>query len=281
MKRKNKIALLRKKTMNIAGIFGICILGMMLGMSGLIQNVNADWSPETNEIAPINDAYVSISGSLAEPQSNYGGSNSLEIGNGLDGHCVSAIEFNLTSIPNDTRSLEFLSDVTVYGEETRMLKVSIILDTQWDELEVTGLNNPFNATDFWMAPADYANLTSIQIVGSSSEISINLTEFMDQDRITLVLATSPEDGSWIDMSSKESEYLYSTSNPPHLKFDLPEDEDSNNGGQSEPGTDDSDGGSDIGPDAEEIPGFQIGWISLISFGAIGLVAIKIRKSINA
>ncbi len=121
----------------------------------------------SNEYKPAKDTYISIGGPLGEETTNFGGANSIEVGDGLYGDCVGAIFFNLGSVPNDTETLDFASDVMVYGDETRTIKVFILLNAAWDELTVTGVDNPFNATNIWTAGPSEANCTTIQITGST------------------------------------------------------------------------------------------------------------------
>ncbi len=181
--------------------------------------VTGEWVPNEDELAPTQDAYLSVAGVLASPDANFGGASSLTVGKGIDGHSVTVIQFNLTGLPA-LKSLTFVSEVTVYGEETRTVKVKVFTDVAWDEYEVTGLNNPFDALDFLSSPANNATM-KIQVTGSTEEISIDLSDYKDHDgTITLLFAGSLTDESWLTMPSKENQYLTRFSNPPHLEFEI-------------------------------------------------------------
>lgn len=200
------------------GLFAIVNISILLIV--LPNFAMAAWTPGSSEIAPIKDTYVSIDGSLSKPESNFGGSDQLTVGDGFDGHCITAIQFDLSSLPSNVLSLNFISHVTVYGEETRKMKVYIMLNIDWDELSVTGLDNPFNATDIYLDDSSNANVTTLTIVGSTNELDINITQWKSYSKVTLLFAMDPEVTSWMTMQSKENSYLTSYSNPPHLKYTL-------------------------------------------------------------
>jgi hypothetical protein len=200
---------------------GVVLCSLVLS----VTSVSGAWTPKANEIAPTKDAYVSIGGALGDPLANFGLAGSLDVGTGFNGICVSAIQFDFSAVPSNSIDLTFKSDMIVYGESTRELKVNILLGQDWDELSVTGLDNPFNATEFWAG--DYANVTILTIGGSTDEISINLTDFLSyRGLVTLILATGVLDESWITLSSQENEYLMSYSEPPRLVFTVPPEEES-------------------------------------------------------
>jgi hypothetical protein len=199
-------------------LIGIVVLGM--GLFGVSQ-AYATWTPGTNELGPTKDTYVSVDGALSDPSANYGGASSIAVGDGFDGDCVGAIYFNLNSIPADILTLQFQSDITVYGSATRTVKVFILLNATWDELVVTGLNNPFNATAIYLADPSEANCTTITLTQSMTALSFSIYAWKDAVNVTL-LFTAPEGYSWFTMSSRENPYLGSYSHPPRLVYTRPQ-----------------------------------------------------------
>ncbi|WP_457559690.1 hypothetical protein [Candidatus Harpocratesius sp.] len=186
-----------------------------------ISTVQADWTPGVNEIAPLKDTYLSLSGALAEPNNNFGGAESLDVGDGIKGICMSLISFDLGSIPDDANSLMYSSSCVAFGDATWTVHVSVIIGANWEELQISTVNNDINAISIYSS--NTGNLTDIIITGSTDEISLNLSDYLDESEITLVF--SPDitvDGSWITIQAKENQYLGSFSNPPHLKYDVPE-----------------------------------------------------------
>jgi hypothetical protein len=211
-------------------VMGISML-MVLGLIGSIQNARAAWTPGAKELGPTKDTYVSLGGALAEPLSNFGMASTLDVGKGFKGVCVTAIQFNLSTLPANVESLNFSSAITVYGSNTRHIKVSILVGVDWDELQVTGLENPFNASELWVS--DEGNLTSVLVGGSTTSITIELADYIGQrGLITLLFAPEVTDESWITLSAKENPYLYSSSNPPHLIYSIPPADDPGPSGSS-------------------------------------------------
>jgi len=194
----------------------------------IMQYGRADWTPSDTQLAPSIDTFVSIGGTLAEPLSNFGGSETLYVGKGLYGYSVSAIEFDLSKLPENIASLQFKSEMVVYGENTRTLQIYIMEDIPWIELEVTGSENPFNATDICFTSGSVGNLTHITITGSTSEMTIDLGDYKSESgKITLIFTTGALDESWFTMQSKENQYLTSISNPPRLEFTVDSSSDTN------------------------------------------------------
>ncbi|MCF2141187.1 MAG: hypothetical protein K9W44_14100 [Candidatus Lokiarchaeota archaeon] len=186
-----------------------------------IYAVQADWTPGVHEIAPSKDTYLSLSGALAEPNNNFGGAESLDVGDGFKGICMSLITFDLSSIPDDANSLMYSSSCVAYGDATWTVHVSVIIGAKWEELQISTVNNDINAISIYSG--NTGNLTDIIITGSTDEISLNLSNYLSESEITLVF--SPDiavDGTWITIQAKENQYLSSFSNPPHLKYDIPE-----------------------------------------------------------
>lgn len=208
MQKKTKL-----KTILVSLIFTV------LCFSPMIQYGKADWTPNDTQLAPSKDTFVSIGGILSEPLSNFGGAETLYVGDGLYGYCVSAIEYNLSELPENIATLQFKSDIVVYGENTRTLDVYIMEGIDWVELEVTGLENPFNATEICFTTGSLGNLTQITLTGSTTEITIDLDDYKDDNGlITLLFTTGALDESWFTMQSQENQYLSSYSNPPRLEF---------------------------------------------------------------
>ena len=221
---------MQKKTI-IRSIF-ISLIFTILCFSPMIQYGRADWTPSDTQLAPAKDTFVSIGGTLSEPLSNFGGAETLYVGEGLYGYCVSAIEFDLSELPENISTLQFESSIVVYGENTRILDVYIMEGIDWVELEVTGLDNPFNATDICFTTGSVGNLTQITLTGSISNITIDLNDYkVNNGLITLLFTTGALDESWFTMQSKENQYLASYSNPPRLEFTIEKtaDEPSNTG----------------------------------------------------
>ncbi len=209
----------------------------ILCFSPVIQYGRADWTSSDTQLLPSKDTFVSIGGTLSEPLSNFGGAETLYVGDGLYGYCVSAIEYDLSELPENLASLQFESDIVVYGENTRTLDVYIMEGINWVELEVTGLENPFNASEICFTTGSVGNLTQITLTGSTAEITIDLDEYKDNNGlITLLFTTGALDESWFTMQSKENQYLASYSNPPRLEFTVEQaadgDTDPNNTGSS-------------------------------------------------
>ncbi len=189
---------------------------MMLG-----QPIQAEWTPGKNEIGPDQDTYVSVAGALGNPTANYGGSESLDIGDGLNGITVTAIRFDLSG-KGPFSKLEFKSDVTVFDSSTRKLFISVFPDLEWNELAVTGIDNPFNASDLAFAEeSDSIVYQSILVTGSTDKITVAMDGFLNtSSSLTLVFAQEFTADGWITMSSKESPYLNAFSNPPHLEYTM-------------------------------------------------------------
>ncbi|MHA1729350.1 MAG: CBM96 family carbohydrate-binding protein [Promethearchaeota archaeon] len=258
------------------------------------------WTPDDNELAPIKDTYISITGSLAEPMSNFGGASSLDVGKGFDGVCISAFQFNLSELPAEIETLEFRGDITVYGDTTRVLKIYIMIGIDWDELGVTGADNPFNSTAIYAAENENSNLTTITITDSTTELVANLSDYSDSiELITLLFVPDYTNEHWITMSSKENPSLYSFSDPPRLVFSEPIPEEDDDGadddGVDDDGVDD-DGVDDDGVDDDEadddgvdddgaddgsnisIPGFPL-ILPILGISSI-IIALVMKKKIN-
>jgi len=208
---------MQKKTI-IRSIF-VSLIFTILCFSPIMQYGRAEWTPSDTQLGPSKDTFVSIGGILSEPLSNFGGAETLYVGDGLYGYCVSAIEFDLSELPENLDTLQFESDIVVYGENTRTLDVYIMEEIDWVELEVTGLENPFNATEICFTTGSVGNLTQITLTGSTTEITIDLDDYIDDNGlITLLFTTGALDESWFTMQSQENQYLSSYSNPPRLEF---------------------------------------------------------------
>lgn len=210
----------------------ISLIFSIICFSPMMQYGRADWTPSDTQLASSKDTFVSVGGILSEPLSNFGGAESLNVGDSFYGYCVSAIEFDLSDLPENLETLKFESDIVVYGENTRTLDVYIMEGIGWEELEVTGLENPFNATEICFTTGSVGNLTQITLTGSTSEMTIALDDYKDDNGlITLLFTTGALDESWFTMQSKENQYLASYSNPPRLEFTVEEaaDDPSNTG----------------------------------------------------
>lgn len=190
---------------------------VLLQASLLLGASRAEWNPGSNELAPTGDTYLSVAGTLGDPTANYGAANTLSVGEGINGDCVGVISFDLSTLPANVNSLNFTSDITVYGDATRTLEVFVILDSTWNELTVTNATNPFNAVQVWAAAPGSANCTSLTIASSTSTITFSVFNWRTASTITLLFKL-PTAVSWITMAQKESQYLYSFSNPPHLVY---------------------------------------------------------------
>ena len=203
-----------KKLKTSTGVLFSIVLFMLMTQSVLA------WSPAENELGPTKDAHVSIDGALSDPSANYGLAETLTVGTGFNGMCVTAIQFDLSTLPENRSTiedLEFASDITVYGENTRDILVSILLEKDWDETGVTGLENPFHAVELYTSGE--ANLTTITIGGSTNELIIDLNAYIEEEGvITLIFVPELTEESWITMNSRENKYLRSYSNPPRLQF---------------------------------------------------------------
>ncbi|MHA1776245.1 MAG: hypothetical protein ACTSWC_05695 [Promethearchaeota archaeon] len=196
-----------------------------------ISSVQADWTPDENELAPSKDTYLSISGVLSEPAVNFGGAESIYVGDGLKGICMGLIAFDLSSISDDANSLTFTSTCVSYGDATWTLHVSVILNANWNELQITTVENNLDILNIYSENS--ANVSDLTITGSTDEISLNLTDFLDESAITLVFSPDVSiDATWLTMSSKENSYLSSYSNPPHLTFEVPKNSDDSDSSNS-------------------------------------------------
>lgn len=221
---------MQKKTI-IRSIF-VSLIFSILCFSPMIQYGKADWTPSDTQLGPSKDTFVSIGGILSEPLSNFGGAETLYVGDGWYGFCVTAIEFDLSELPENLATLKFESDIVVYGENTRTLDVYIMEGIEWVELEETGLENPFNASEICFTTGSVGNLTQITLTGSTTELTIDLDNYKDDNGlITLLFTTGALDDSWFTMQSKENQYLASYSNPPRLELTIEEgaDDPSNTG----------------------------------------------------
>ena len=250
-------------------LFGVLLLAAVLLA---IPDAKAQWVPDSSQLAPIKDTYVSIEGALSNPTANYGLAETLTIGDGINGQCVTAIQFDLSDLPTNISNLSFSGDIVVYGDNTRTIKVNILQGVDWEETSVTGLSNPFNATQFWIG--DYANLTTLTIGPSSDDLYIDLSDYLEyRGLITLVFAAGITDASWITLSAHDSSYLYSFSNPAHLDFVKIEAAD-----DSADSSDDDSNNSNLTTEGESIPGypFEI-FIFSISLGMV-LFFTKTQKT---
>ncbi|MHA1620156.1 MAG: hypothetical protein ACTSVZ_12835, partial [Promethearchaeota archaeon] len=189
---------------------------------------------------------------------NFGGAETLYVGDGLNGICVSAIQFDLADLPATADSLQFLSSIVVYGETTRTLEIYILVGDDWDELAITGLDNPFNASGVFLSDG-VGNLTSVTLTGSTSELTVDLADYLaETGLITLIFTTGIFDESWFTMASQENQYLSSLSEPPRLAYTVPTVEE-------EP--------SDLGS------GGTIGGLIVIAI-VVGVVVMKKKKKKN-
>ncbi|RMG20226.1 MAG: hypothetical protein D6732_28825 [Methanobacteriota archaeon] len=183
--------------------------------------VSATWSPGKNEIGPDQDTYISVGGVLGNPDANYGGAENLYIGDSLDGISVSALRFDLSD-KGPFSKLEFKADITVFDSATRKIFVNVIPNVIWNELEVTGIDNPFNATDLAFADEnDPIVYQSITVTQTTDEIVFSITDFLENaTSLTIVLAQEFGSDGWVTMSAKENQYLTAFSNPPHLEYSV-------------------------------------------------------------
>jgi hypothetical protein len=88
--------------------------------------------PET-EIDPSQDTFLSISGISAEPNTNYGQTESLDIGYSTKGHCVAVLLFDLSNIHPNAIRFNFYSWLTVNGAYSRILKIGCSTGINWNE----------------------------------------------------------------------------------------------------------------------------------------------------
>ena len=192
-------------------------LTLMFSTVFLQINVRAEWVPASDEILPTKDAYVVVCDSIGSSEiDNFGGSDKLYVGLNSWYDSVSAIQFDFSELPDNLLSLEFLSDISQYAETTRTIKINILVGIDWDELSVTGISNPFNATNIWAE--DHANLTTIVITGTTENFTVDLSAYKDSNElITLLFSGNPIGEDKFSMNSKEAT-LYSWNNPPRLSY---------------------------------------------------------------
>ncbi len=222
------------------------IIIFLILASLMTMNVNAEWIPGRYELAPVKDTYVSIAGALANPTANYGGAETLYAGSGFDGISVTAIMFDLSTIGKPLSKLTFKADVTVYDSSTRYLLVGVVPNVDWNEYTVTGVDNPFNATDFGTSsPNDDIVYTSTIVTGSTEEVSFELNDFLNQTgTLTILLAQNWGADGWVTLDAKENKYLSGFSNPPHLEYSVKEITSTSQSASTGAGGSGSDSGSD-------------------------------------
>ncbi|MHA1673299.1 MAG: hypothetical protein ACTSYI_06700 [Promethearchaeota archaeon] len=244
-------------------ILAVC---MLLICVANISQVRADWTPGDDEVAPSKDTYLSLSGTLSEPNNNFGGAETLYVGDGLKGICMTVIAFDLSTLPSETDSLSFSSSCVAYGDATWTMRVSILLGSSWNELEITTLDNDFDGLVVWTN--NTANLTDITVTGSLDEITLNLSDYIDEESITLLFCPDLTiDGAWITMQSKENQYLLSVSNPSHIQYTVPEPTDDDTAADDDDATTDDGTGTTTGG--------IIGGVVLV--GIVVIIVMKKKK----
>ncbi|UYP46477.1 hypothetical protein NEF87_002762 [Candidatus Lokiarchaeum ossiferum] len=163
---------------------------------------------EVTEVPLIADTFISISSSSGtDVIANYGLSEYLYIGDGFNGVSITALRFGFSGISTQDLKFSFSAKCTVYGDHTRKVKVFQIQDVSWDEINVTGIENPWDLVDLWTANETQANLTSLVVGGSTDSLEFNFTTAF-RGELTLILCTDPLDTSWITLNAKENEYSW-------------------------------------------------------------------------
>ena len=202
MKTKNKITIM---------LF-ICLIPLVF--SSLV----IAWIPSASELEPTKDTMVAVNNGnfWQEPENNFGGNDDVEIGDSLKGDLVGAIQFDLSSVPDDTTALSFTADYTNLMTSTEDLLVFIMEEIDWVELSVTGDSNPFDVYNVFNATSGTGNVTKIAITGDSTgTVTVDLTDYKDATLITLLFA-GMDGGAWIYFNSKDNEAY--ASNPPHIEI---------------------------------------------------------------
>lgn len=231
----------------VVSLFGILSVVWMIGP------VSAAWTPGSDEIGPIKDTYISAGGVLASPTSNYGGGETLYAGDCLDGDCVTAIAFDLSGLPDEVETLNFQSDIVVYGDATRIVRVFVFINLAWEEMQVTNASNPFDAANLLNVTKSSANCTSVTITGSTKALNFSVVNWKSASTLTLVFVGDPaNEADWITMSARENSYLSSYSEPPRLTFTEPTPE------------------VDLG----DLPGAPIGLVVLVSLVAVTAIGLR-------
>lgn len=182
---------------------------------------SADYEPGEIEILPSKDTYLNPFKDV-----NYGGGQDLEIGSyGFGTYSIAIIQFDMTQITKNIDFLPFRCDITAYDDDTRKIKVDIVPDIDWDELEITGRNDPLNTSDFFFGNEENATFV-LTITGSSEDIELNLIEYQSVSLLNLVFSGDITDDVMAQIPSKENRFLGNEEyydKPPRLAFADPTD----------------------------------------------------------
>lgn len=151
---------------------------------------------------------------------NYSHEHFLRIGRYNNSMYVTAIQFDFSELSTDRSrilNIAFIGNVFTLDTCRRRILISAVLNHDWNETDVTGTNNPFNMPDAYVNQE--ANVTTLRIGSSTTEIDFGLSEYSDHNGvITLLFIPVLTESSWFTMHSQHYEYLTRRSNPPRLQF---------------------------------------------------------------
>ena len=152
---------------------------------------------QTKTITTVADATLE----QYNPDSNYGGDSSLEIGY-YYGWLEACIKFNLSNIPNNVIAAELSLDF-YYVDATTTVEI-YDMSSSWNELSITWNN----------APTYGAYLESF-VVYQEGIYVIDITEHIESESGFWSICLSPNDPNWLLLASKE---CYNWQEPPEITF---------------------------------------------------------------
>lgn len=173
------------------------------------------------ELLPSKDTYLCE----VEPDNNFGEESGIDVGYEpyYAHHCIGLFFFNLSSLPDGTFRLYFKSKANSEGDTIRSLYVFVECNISWNEYEVTWNDNPFNAIDKWNNPSNADIVEEFSPISTTISISINLSQFIGQSSITLLMTTgSNNQEDLFVFMSRENTIL---SGSPMLEYDWKEPQD--------------------------------------------------------
>ena len=227
-----------------------------------------EYEPSENQILPTMDSYVDT----YYPLANFGGMDEMKIGMGFLSNLYASI-IRFENIPTTATVMTLSIDLwAVY--ETLDLLITVYSGManlqEWDEFDLTWVEWPYGS------PVDYMNDDNVnltKVVSASEVVSIDLSDWVGNDTIDIILTFSTTTDEYIDCYSKEGFSSYSE--PPVLITDIkvnpnidPEDTD--------PGTDPTDPNDDS--EGNGISGFP--FISIICLISLSRIFKNKRKAIT-
>jgi hypothetical protein len=176
-----------KRTVKMLGFFIV-----VFQISCILINVQAAYSPSSNELAPTKDAYIYCLDSIFyNTTTPYGQSTDLDLGQ----YTVVIIQFDLTNVPTDIDQLNFTCDydMNIFESGAPKIAFSYLLTSDWDETTISGANAPYNLASF--AGLTVGSITTLTVNSETSTLKVDLIAFKAHKGIFNLIITSDKLGT--------------------------------------------------------------------------------------